>query len=63
MLIVNNRTKGARRQLTPPPEKKICISLYIGWLAMSLRAFPVNAITFLVYEFLLENCTRIQKHV
>ncbi|XP_023336676.1 mitochondrial basic amino acids transporter, partial [Eurytemora carolleeae] len=34
-----------------------------GWLAMSLRAFPVNAITFLVYEFLLENCTNIQKHV
>ena len=29
-----------------------------GGLAMSVRAFPVNAVTFLVYESLLEHCQR-----
>lgn len=30
-----------------------------GWFAMSLRAFPVNAVTFLVYELLLDSCNRV----
>lgn len=32
-----------------------------GALAMSLRAFPVNGVTFLVYEILLDNCQRFSK--
>ena len=29
-----------------------------GALAMSLRAFPVNGVTFIVYEVLMEHCHR-----
>ena len=32
-----------------------------GALAMSARAFPVNGVTFLVYEVLLEHCQRYNK--
>jgi len=32
-----------------------------GWLAVSLRAFPVNAVTFLIYELLLDSCNQFNR--
>ena len=33
-----------------------------GAVAMSARAFPVNGVTFFVYETLLQNCNNMAEH-